>query len=132
MAREKCSLNRYPFSSGLQFCKRSNDDQRRIERAIFRGKARSAPLLFIVFTCDSLRFCVPSDLGGVCNLGLRLVGAVANHLGVVGIVSVGVVTAGFLVILFRLIVFISLGLAFRFFLFLGRGGLGLLRRRGFI
>lgn len=92
------------------------------------------PLLFIIIACNCLLLFLPSDLGGVCNLGLGLLGSVADHLGVIVIFG----TAGLLVelLLGLFVVFIALGLTFSllfgFLLFLGRGGLGFLRGRGFL
>lgn len=91
---------------------------------------RSVFLLFIPLACDSSLLFLLGDLGSVCVLGLQLVGAVANHFGVIVIFG----TTGLVELLGFFIVFLalSLGLLFRFLLFFGRDGLGFLRGRGFV
>lgn len=96
---------------------------------------RDPPSLFISFACNCLRLFVPSDLGSVCNLGLRLLlGSVAHDLGVIVVFGT---TSVLVELLFRFfIVFITLNLTlcllFGILLFLGGGSLCFLRGRGFI
>lgn len=127
----------------LRFCKRSSDDQKaNTERAIYREKQGPAVkirlLLFIPIACNSSLLLLVSGLGSVCVLGLQLVGAVANHFGVIGIVVLGTtgllveLLLGFFIFFLALALALALGLLFGFLLVLGRGGLCFLRGRGFV
>lgn len=113
----------------------SNDGQRqRREQYIVRSKVccQDAPLFFFIIACNCLLLLLlPSDLGSVCNLGLGLLGSVADYLSVIVIFGTTSLLVELLLGFFLVFLALALTLFFGLLLLLGRGGLCFLRGRGF-